>query len=170
MSFFSSFFKLKKFIYIVIFLSTLFSMSKSFPRRNNSQYKCDYGAEYIKGKCIKQTFDMIPEASIDEDGKYKYIQIKCYKKYLFIRGRKDCKYHKNVYKKFLDELETNHLDKKYCKVLGGGRIEKSLKNKKIKIYGYSNRYGRVKNQHETTKKILDKFYSDYEITWTNEGY
>ena len=47
---------------------------------------------------------------------------------------------------------------------------KIKKNKKIIIYGYSNRYGRAPNQHEITKDILTKFYNDYDITWTNDGY
>ena len=164
-----SLFKYKKIIFILVFFCTCFSLSESFPRRN-SDNKCEYGVEYIKGKCINPSFDMIQEAVIDESGTYKYIQIKCAKKYIFIRGRKDCKYHKNIYNKFLEELKINHLDKKSCKVLGGGRIKKSLKKETIKIYGYSNRYGRAENQHETTKNILEKFYPKYEITWTNDGY
>ena len=166
MSFCLSFFKLKEIFFLLTFLFTLFSMSKSFPKRKNSENNSDNENQNIKRK----KFDTIPEASIDEDGVYKYIQIKCYKKYIFIRGSKDCYYHRNIYRKFLNELETNHLDKNYCKVLGGGRIEKNLKDKKIKIYGYSNTYGRVKNQHETTKKILEKAFPDYDISWTNDGY
>ena len=169
MSLLYSLFKFKKIFFILFFLFTLFSISKSKPKTNTSKNKCEYGEEYIKGKCIKPSFDMIPEAKIDENGVYKYIQIKCNNN-LFIRGRKDCKYHKYIYSKFLNEIESNYLDKNLCKCLGGGRIKKNKNNKKMKIYGYSKTFGRVKNQHETTKKILEKFYPDYEITWTNEGY
>ena len=47
---------------------------------------------------------------------------------------------------------------------------KIKKNKKIIIYGYSNRYGRAINQHQITKEILNKYYQQDEITWSNEGY
>ena len=170
MSFTISLFKYKKVFFILFFLFSLFSISISKPKKKVPEQKCEYGEEYIKGKCVKPTFDMIPEATIDDDGVYKYIQIKCDKKYLYVRGRKDCKYHKYIYSKFLDEVESYHLDKKLCKALGGGRIRTSKKKKTIKIYGYSKTFGRVKNQHETTKQILLKYYPNYDITWTNEGY
>ena len=169
MSLIHSLFKFKKIFFILFFLFTFIAMSKSKPKADDFQNKCEYGEEYIKGKCLKPSFEMIPEAKIDENGVYKYIQIKC-NTYIFIRGRKDCKYHKYIFSKFLNEIETNHLDKNLCKCLGGGRIKKTIKNKKIKIYGYSKTFGRVKNQHETTKNILQKYYPEYEITWSNEGY
>ena len=160
----------KKFFFVLFFFILSFSISKKTPNRKISNNKCEYGEEYIRGKCIKPSFDMIPEAIIDEDGIYKYIQIKCNKEFIYIRGRKDCQYHRIIYSKFLKEVETNHLDKKFCKCLGGGRIKKNIKSKTIEIYGYSKKYGRVKNQHEKTKQILQKFYPDYAITWSNEGY
>jgi len=152
----------KKLIYLILLIFSLLQLSKSS--------KCEYKYEYIKGRSELPKFDIIKEAIIDEDGTYKYIQIKCENKYIFIRGRKDCKYHKNIYSKFTKEVKLNHLDVNRCKVLGGGRIKKSKKNKKIEIYGYSNKYGRAENQHETTKHILERFYPDYDITWSNEGY
>ena len=156
--------------FIVVFLFSKLPSSISVSSRKNKNPKCEYGLEYIKGKSIKPLFDFLPKVLIDREGVYKYIQIKCNKNYIFIRGRKDCKYHKNIYKKFLAELKANHLKAKFCKVLGGGRIEKKSKRKKIKIYGYSNRYGRAKNQHKITKQILEHFYPKYDITWSNDGY
>ena len=183
MTFIFSIFKLKKIFILLFFILTLISLSNSqYNYNSNINYKkCDYGYEYIKGQCVlpitpeiqissnSNLFNEIPESSIDENGIYKYIQIKCDGK-IFIRGRKDCKYHKNIYSKFLKELKEKNLDSKLCKVLGGGRINKNKKDKKIKIYGYSNRYGRATNQHQITKEILTKFYRDYDITWTNDGY
>ena len=159
-------------IYLLIFF-ILISICLSNPVnslfiKKNIQ-KCKYGKEYIKGQCLLPNFNMLPETYIDDNGIYKYIQIKC-DNIIFIRGRKDCKYHKNIFNKFLKEVNDLHLDTNLCKVLGGGRINKSLKNKKIKIYGYSNRYGRAPNQHQITKNILSKFYKDDDITWSNEGY
>ena len=196
MTFILSIIKQKKLLILLFFLLTLISLSNS---QFNSYYninskKCAYGREYIKGQCVlseapitptnsnTNLFNIIPEASIDENGVYKYIQIKCDER-IFIRGRKDCKYHKNIYNKFLLELKEKNLDsnkckvlgggrinKNKCEVLGGGRIDKDEMNKKIKIYGYSKRYGRVTNQHQVTKDILSKYYKNYEITWSNDGY
>ena len=178
--FFSSISKTKK-IYIILFFfisSISLSLSQKSTNNNPHQKKCDYGQEYIRGQCIipvksiktsTPSFDSLSEAFIDENGVYKYIQIKCDEK-IFIRGRKDCKYHKNIYSKFLIEVKEKNLDKSKCKVLGGGRINKDEINKKIKIYGYSKRYGRADNQHQITKDILSKYYQNYEITWTNDGY
>ena len=164
-----SIFKLKKIFCFLFFVVSSFSLSKRTSKKKINN-KCIYGEEYIKGQCIINTFDMIPEVKIDEDGIYKYIQIKCHKKNIYIRGRKDCKYHKYIYIKFLKEVENNHLDRNLCKCLGGGRIKKSIKEKKIKIYGYSKAYGRIENQHKITKKILQKYYPEYAIIWSNEGY
>ena len=174
--------KLKKFYLLLFFCisSITLTFCKHSDRNYSKVQKCDDGKEHINGQCVEPipsiisntdtpSFNNLPEAYIDENGVYKYIQIKCNDK-IFIRGRKDCKYHKNIYNKFVQEVKDKHLNKNKCEVLGGGRINKDEKNKKIKIYGYSKTFGRVKNQHETTKKILEKFYPDYEITWTNEGY
>jgi hypothetical protein len=128
-------FRYQAFIFLLFFLLIQCSSSKIRRKRKINNKKCDYGNEYIKGKCIKPTFNMIDEAIIDDDGIYKYIQIQCDKKYLFIRGRKDCKYHKNIFKKFIEEeIDTIHLDKKLCKVLGGGRIKTSKKDTTQRIF------------------------------------
>ena len=107
----------------MFFIFWPFSIIRRTSRKKNLNNKCIYGEEYIKGQCIINTFDMIPEVKIDEDGIYKYIQIKCHKKNIYIRGRKDCKYHKYIYIKFLKEVENNHLDRNLCKVW----VEEELK-------------------------------------------
>ena len=182
MSVFFSLFKFKK-LYIIIFcILTSISLTYSliYSQQNTDKIKCDEGQSYIKGQYVEKIpyqpttsemngFNSLPEAYIDENGIYKYIQIKCGEK-IYVRGRKDCKYHKNIYSKFNQEVKDSHLDTKKCKVLGGGRINKDEKNKKIFIYGYSNRYGRAVNQHQTTKDILSKYYPNYDITWSNDGY
>ena len=120
-----SLFKMKKIYFIFLFLFA--TVSLSFNNKNNVNLdKCDYGKEYIKGECQIPNFSILPEVYIDNDGIYKYIQIQCEEK-IFIRGRKDCKYHKNIFNKFLQEVKNNHLDAKLCKVLGGGRINKNKK-------------------------------------------
>ena len=169
MSLLYSLFKMKKILIILLLLLSVISLSLSKKLREKSIETCEYGKKYIKGECLQSNFNMIPEVYIDNNGIYKYIQIDC-GGIIFIRGRKDCKYHKNIYNKFLLEVKNEHLDTKMCKVLGGGRINKSEKDKKIIIYGYSNRYGRAVNQHQITKEILSKYYRQDEITWSNEGY
>ena len=167
------YFKFKKVFFLLFFLFcffNLFLLLISKLRRKINDNECDYGEDLIQGKCIKPSFDLIPEATIDDDGIFKYIQIKCDNNYLFVRGRKDCQYHKYIFAKFLDEVENNHLDKKLCKAIGGGRIKNNKLKKTIKIYGYSKSFGRAINQHETTKQILQKYYPNYDITFSNEGY
>ncbi|KAG5880130.1 hypothetical protein JTB14_027504 [Gonioctena quinquepunctata] len=54
------------------------------------------------------------------------------------------------------------------KVLGGGRINHDPDTKNIKVYGYSQGYG--KPEHQLTVDILKKIYSDYDISFSDEGY
>ena len=137
---------------------------------SKNESKNELKNESKNDKNNKSNFDLIPELKIDEDGVYKYVQMKCDKNYIFVRGSKQFEYHKYIYKDFLKEVESHGLNKKSCKSLGGGRINKDEKNKKIKIYGYSKTFGRVEGQHEKTKNIIQKYYPDYTITWTNKGY
>ena len=164
---FFTLFKCKKAYFVLLFSFgiILIITIKSITRHNNGTSE-----NQSINLQIKNNFNIIPEAKIDEDGVFKYIQIICQNEYTFIRGRKDCKYHKYIYNKFLNEIKNNNLEVDSCKCVGGGRIKNNKKEKKIKIYGYSKTFGRAENQHETTKKILEKYYPDYEITWTNEGY
>ena len=156
-----------KLLLIIFFTISYFLFSKDLSEETKKNKDEN---ESRNDKSNKPNFDSIPEVKIDEDGVYKYVQIKCNKNNIFIRGSKKFEYHKYIYKDFFDEVENNGLDKNSCKALGGGRINKDEKNKKLKIYGYSKTFGRVEGQHEKTKNIVQKYYPDYEITWTNEGY
>ena len=111
----------------------------------------------------------IPLVKIDPDGVYKYVQIS-YKDTIYLRGRADCKYHKGIYRKFLQELKNAGKTGVVTKCLGGGRIKTDLKNKTIFVYGYSNAYGRYEGQHEKSVEMLKKSFPDYKITWSNDGY
>ncbi|XP_021375310.1 14 kDa phosphohistidine phosphatase-like [Mizuhopecten yessoensis] len=63
-------------------------------------------------------------------------------------------------------IEEKGLD---CECVGGGRIDHDPGNKRIKIYGYSKGYGRA--DHSVTFLVLQKkFGSNYNITFSNEGY
>ncbi|KAL9889277.1 sex-regulated protein janus-A-like [Glossina fuscipes fuscipes] len=52
--------------------------------------------------------------------------------------------------------------------LGGGRIEHNPSAKLIKVYGYSQGFGKA--DHSETKKILLTKYKDYTIEISDEGY
>ena len=167
MSVFFSLFKFKK-IYLILLLSFVLIYIAS--NESNITFNKQINGKNNINQQTKNNFDIIPEAKIDEDGVYKYIQIRCHNEYIFIRGTKDFNYHKYIYNEFLNEIKNNNLEVNSCKCVGGGRINKNKKEKKLKIYGYSKTFGRAENQHEITKKILEKYYPEYEITWTNEGY
>ena len=111
----------------------------------------------------------LPLVKIDEDGVFKYVQIS-YNNKIYLRGRADCKYHKGIYRKFIDEVKALGKTKIKTKCLGGGRIEANSKNKTLFVYGYSNAYGRYEHQHEKSVEMLKVVYPDYKITWSNEGY
>lgn len=111
----------------------------------------------------------IPICLIEEKGVYKYVQIS-YNNEIYIRGTKKFKYHKGIYHNFIKDLEKTGIHKPKTKCLGGGRIKFDSNEKSISVYGYSNAYGRYDGQHEKTVEILKKFYPDYNITWSNEGY
>ena len=114
--------------------------------------------------------DFLPIVKIDEDDTYKYVQIQ-YNNKIYIRGRGDCKYHKNVYKTFLNELREIGLNPEgKTQVLGGGRIKFDSGKKTIFIYGYSNAYGRYEGQHEKSRELIQGAFPGYKVTWSDEGY
>jgi phosphohistidine phosphatase len=117
---------------------------------------------------LNSNFHSIPQIKIDEKDKFKYIQILCNKTNYFIWGSKKFKFHKNIYDSFKNQLKSHYIPENLCEVLGGGRISFDKKQKKILVYGYSNKFGRC--EHEKTVKILKKYYKNYNITFSNEGY
>ncbi|KAJ8947070.1 hypothetical protein NQ318_019965 [Aromia moschata] len=54
------------------------------------------------------------------------------------------------------------------KVLGGGRINHDAAAKSIKVYGYSQGYGKA--DHQVAVDVLKKQYTDYDISFSDEGY
>lgn len=116
----------------------------------------------------KSKIDSIQDTLIDEDGVFKYIQIKIKsneKEKIIIRGSKDLDYHMENLERFI-EKEGKGLDK--VKAIGGGRIEINKQKKTIFIYGYSKSFGLC--DHSLTQDLLSKTYKEYSITWSNEGY
>ncbi|KAF5284071.1 hypothetical protein FQA39_LY17120 [Lamprigera yunnana] len=132
------------------------------------------------------TLSKVPEVDIDPSGVFKYILLEAHgasvddKKYL-VRGYAICNYHvidnfdliavdvNDLVTKELQKLkERGDLPKWSTKVLGGGRIIHDSSQKSIKVYGYSQAYGKA--DHATTVELLRKVYDDYDITWSDEGY
>ncbi|CAK9821862.1 Sex-regulated protein janus-A [Anthophora retusa] len=54
------------------------------------------------------------------------------------------------------------------KCLGGGRIEHDPDQRTLKVYGYSQGFGKA--DHDVSAALLKKKYPDYTITCTDEGY
>lgn len=52
--------------------------------------------------------------------------------------------------------------------LGGGRIYHNPDKKVLKIYGYSEAYGKA--DHELASTLIKEKYPNYEVTWSDEGY
>ena len=133
----------------------------------------------------------ISQCKIDQEGVYKYIQIECINKdnkedkKLIIRGDGTCSYHKDIYRKFIIDIMNSNdkeLKENYeYECIGGGRIE--FKPDSIFIYGYSSGYGQADHEktkeivqgygqadHEKTKEIVQKFFPNYKIETSDEGY
>ena len=91
-------------------------------------------------------------------------------KKLIIRGDANSSYHKDIYRKFIFDI-MNSKDKELkedydYECIGGGRIE--FRPDCIFIYGYSSGYGQA--DHSKTKEIVKKFYPNYKIEISDEGY
>ena len=118
----------------------------------------------------------IKECRIDNDGKFKYIQIACINKNdnndskLIIRGTSYYSNHKQIFDDFLTEIKNSKnkilIDDYEYKCLGGGRIE--INGKMIFVYGYSTVFGQA--DHVKTVEILKKYYPNKIIDYSNGGY
>lgn len=113
----------------------------------------------------------VPLCIIDDDGRFKYIQIKETSKEdkdyerILIRGSKDSTYHKDMFYKFMNGIDEK--SKFDYAAIGGGKIERQ--GNKIFIFGFSQAYGQC--DHEVTVKILTEKYGNmYNISSSNEGY
>lgn len=115
----------------------------------------------------------VPDVDIDE-GIFKYILIKVYgpvasdgtePSKLIVRGFNRAEWHNDIYEEVSASIAGIGLD---TECLGGGRIEHRPADKFIKIYGYSQGFGKA--NHEESRKIVKTHYSDYEIEISDEGY
>ncbi|EDV93196.1 sex-regulated protein janus-A [Drosophila grimshawi] len=114
----------------------------------------------------------LPLVDIDGAGIFKYVLIKItgsedsreVEKNV-VRGYADCQWHSDIYDRVMEVCKEKGLD---TQCLGGGRIEHNPDKKYLKVYGYSQGFGKA--DHMESKRILQTKYSDYEIETTDEGY
>ena len=101
-----------------------------------------------------KAFDKIKGAIIDQSGVFKYIQIivtnnKTKESKTVVRGYQSCAFHADILSLFqLQELiECQDRNDLFCECPGGGRIvwesEEGAAEKVIKIYGFSQGFGRA---------------------------
>ncbi|XP_013149393.1 PREDICTED: 14 kDa phosphohistidine phosphatase-like isoform X2 [Papilio polytes] len=128
------------------------------------------GKKITKMSSSGVTLNAIPKVDIDKSGVFKYILINVTDKskqeespVTIVRGYAHCNYHSDI----LDEVESK-LQPLQCEVLGGGRISHDADFKRIKIYGYSQGFGKA--DHEVTANIIKDAYPNYTITISDEGY
>ncbi|XP_064553221.1 sex-regulated protein janus-A [Drosophila montana] len=114
----------------------------------------------------------LPLVDVDGKGIFKYILIKVIgkedctdNKKNIVRGYADCDYHSDIYERVMEACKKTGLE---TKCLGGGRIEHNPEKKYMKVYGYSQGFGKA--DHLESKRILQTKYKDYEIETTDEGY
>ncbi|XP_063972625.1 14 kDa phosphohistidine phosphatase-like [Diachasmimorpha longicaudata] len=121
---------------------------------------------------MPETLNQIPDVDIDPNGVFKYILVHIHddnnkQSKPIVRGYARCQWHADIYDEIGNEL------KKYgagldTECVGGGRINHSAEEKTIKVYGYSQGFGKA--DHQVSVGLLNKKYPDYDITCSDEGY
>ncbi|KAI9581184.1 sex-regulated protein janus-A-like isoform 2-T3 [Glossina fuscipes fuscipes] len=122
---------------------------------------------------VDAKLEAIPSVDIEE-GIFKYVLVKVYGKETsdgyepfktVVRGYQDYAWHADIYERVSASCAALGLA---TECLGGGRIEHNPSAKLIKVYGYSQGFGKA--DHSETKKILLTKYKDYTIEISDEGY
>ncbi|CAG7729698.1 unnamed protein product [Allacma fusca] len=153
-------------------------------QQSNSHFDCRLAERnrihQISSKIVRtmsqlgaEKLNLVKDVDIDPQGRFKYVLVKVYiddpaskedtYKYV-VRGYADCPFHADVYDRLSATLrKIGGLD---SECVGGGRI--LHENKKITVFGYSQGYGRA--DHNISVNVLKKFYTDYDISWNNDGY
>uniref|UniRef100_A0A0A9ZD48 Sex-regulated protein janus-A n=2 Tax=Lygus hesperus TaxID=30085 RepID=A0A0A9ZD48_LYGHE len=118
--------------------------------------------------------DQVPDVEIDPEGRFKYVLIRVYApttrdgnepSKMVVRGNARGAYHADIYDETMQTLVKLNLD---SECVGGGRIEHHPAQKIIKIYGYSQGFGKA--DHEISSELVKKAFPDYNVTWSDEGY
>ncbi|XP_043578241.1 14 kDa phosphohistidine phosphatase-like [Bombus pyrosoma] len=120
---------------------------------------------------MSESLNKIPDVDIDGHGRFKYILVNIYDERAgvsksIVRGYARAEWHSDIFMKVVDVVDS--IPDLRSKCVGGGRIEHDPDEKTIKVYGYSQGFGKA--DHEVTVSILKKKYPDYSITWSDDGY
>ncbi|XP_025265709.1 sex-regulated protein janus-A-like isoform X1 [Camponotus floridanus] len=120
---------------------------------------------------MSHLLDKVVDVDIDDYGRFKYILInvqddtnKISKQ--IVRGNARAQWHANIFDKVDGEIKKLVGLRANC--VGGGRIEHDPDEKTIKVYGYSQGFGKA--DHQVSVELLKKKYPDYNITCSDEGY
>ncbi|KAH8417538.1 hypothetical protein KR222_001660, partial [Zaprionus bogoriensis] len=125
-------------------------------------------------KMSQDALAKVPSVDIDDKGIFKYILIKVCGDEIadgsepsknIVRGYADCTWHADIYDRVQATCKKDGLD---TECLGGGRIEHNPDKKYLKVYGYSQGFGKA--DHAESRRILQAKFKDYEIEITDEGY
>ncbi|XP_076653498.1 sex-regulated protein janus-A [Halictus rubicundus] len=120
---------------------------------------------------MSETLNKVPDVDIDAHGRFKYILINVQDETTkaskpIVRGYARSTWHADIFDETCKQLKSHSSLKAKC--VGGGRIEHDPDEKTIKVYGYSQGFGKA--DHEVSVGILKKKYLDYTITCSDEGY
>ena len=113
---------------------------------------------------MSESLERYKDVEIDEDGKFKYIQIKIVNKKdpkdsrIIIRGTAKCKFHDEIFKLFMEKANITMDDPFNYEVLGGGKIEFRDRNTKIYLSGQSSVYGPC--DHYKSSEIMKKHFGE----------
>ncbi|XP_058059098.1 sex-regulated protein janus-A-like isoform X2 [Anopheles bellator] len=122
---------------------------------------------------VDAKLEAVSVVDIDE-GIFKYVLIKVYAKEqadgtepskLIVRGFNRAQWHSDIYDEVSSSLMGLGLE---TECLGGGRIENRPDLKQIKVYGYSQGYGKA--DHLETRRLLLTKYKDFQINCSDDGY
>ncbi|CAL1674579.1 unnamed protein product [Lasius platythorax] len=121
---------------------------------------------------MSHLLDKVLDVDIGGHGRFKYILInvqddvnKASKQ--IVRGNARAQWHADIFDKVNVEIQNHHPGLQ-INCVGGGRIEHDPDAKTIKVYGYSQGFGKA--DHQVSVELLKKKYPHYNITWSDEGY
>ncbi|XP_031836879.1 sex-regulated protein janus-A isoform X2 [Nomia melanderi] len=120
---------------------------------------------------MSESLNKVPAVDIDGHGRFKYILINVHDETsndskTIVRGYARASWHADIFDETCKQLEPYPSLKPKC--LGGGRIEHDPDARTIKVYGYSQGFGKA--DHEVSGGLLKEKYPDYTITCSDEGY
>ncbi|XP_017789414.1 PREDICTED: sex-regulated protein janus-A-like [Habropoda laboriosa] len=120
---------------------------------------------------MSETLNKVSDVDIDGHGRFKYILINVHDEAnsvnkSIVRGYARSQWHADIFD--VVEKELKKIGGLRCKCLGGGRIEHDPDERTLKVYGYSQGFGKA--DHQVSVALLKKKYPDYTITCSDEGY